>query len=38
VQRTAKPLSSYTYAHVAGPATPNRSVKHLSNPATSIGM
>jgi len=38
VQRTAKPLSSYMYAHVAGPAMPNRSVKHLSNPATSIGM
>ena len=38
VQRTAKPLGLYTYAHVAGPATPNRGVKRLSNPACSIGM
>jgi hypothetical protein len=38
VQRTAKPLSSYTYSHVAGPAMPNRSVKHLSNPATALGI
>ena len=38
VQRTAMPLGRYTYAHVAGPASPNRSVKRLSNPACSIGM
>jgi hypothetical protein len=36
VERTAKPLSSYTYARMTGSA--NRSVKRLSNPPCSLGM
>jgi hypothetical protein len=36
VERTAKPLSRYTYAHITG--TANRAAKHLSNPACTLGM
>jgi hypothetical protein len=36
VERTAKPLSRYTYAHISG--TTNRGAKHLSNPACTLGM
>jgi len=36
VERTAKPLSRYTYAHITG--TANRSPKKLANPACTLGM
>jgi hypothetical protein len=36
VERTAKPLSRYTYAHISG--TANRAAKHLSNPMCTLGM
>jgi hypothetical protein len=36
VERTAKPLSRYTYSTITG--TANRAAKHLSNPATSLGI
>jgi alpha-L-fucosidase 2 len=36
VERTAKPLSRYVYAHITG--TANRGSKRLSNPACTLGM
>jgi hypothetical protein len=36
VERTAKPLSRYTYSTITGSA--NRAPKHLSNPACTLGM
>jgi len=36
VERTAKPLSRYTYARITG--TANRGVKRLSNPVCTLGM
>ena len=35
VERTAKPLSRYVYAHITG--TANRSPKRLSNPVCTLG-
>jgi alpha-L-fucosidase 2 len=36
VERTAKPLSRYLYAHITG--TRNRTPKRMSNPACTLGM
>jgi hypothetical protein len=37
VERTAKPLSRYTYSTITAAAA-NRAAKHLSNPACTLGM